>query len=64
MRRWAWLTVLGVCACTGSTGQAGPSGPTGPAGSADTPEQVLGKLVTVDGAGSGLDADFLQGRSG
>jgi hypothetical protein len=27
----------------------------------DTPEQVLAKLITVDGEGSGLDADLLDG---
>lgn len=37
-------------------------GPQGPAGSPDTPEQVLAKLITVDGAGSGLDADKLGGH--
>jgi hypothetical protein len=43
------------------TGPAGPAGATGPAGSADTPAQVLAKLLTVDGSGSGLDADTLDG---
>jgi len=42
----------------GATGEAGPQGP---AGSPDTPEDVLGKLQQVDGAGSGLDADQLDG---
>ncbi|MCU0279804.1 MAG: collagen-like protein [Candidatus Nanopelagicales bacterium] len=52
---------------TGATGAVGPSGPkgdtgpTGPDGSPDTPGQVLAKLVTVDGLGSGLDADLLSG---
>ncbi|HYV45316.1 MAG TPA: phage tail protein [Myxococcaceae bacterium] len=32
-------------------------------GSLDTPAQVLAKVETVDGAGSGLDADLLQGQS-
>jgi len=32
-------------------------------GSPDTATQVLAKLTTVDGAGSGLDADLLQGES-
>jgi microcystin-dependent protein len=32
-------------------------------GSPDTAAQVLAKIVTVDGAGSGLDADLLQGES-
>jgi hypothetical protein len=35
---------------------------TGPQGSPDTAAQVLAKLVTVDGAGSGLDADLLDGH--
>jgi len=51
----------------GSTGAQGPVGPTGPAGadgSPDTPAQVLAKLITVDGAGSGLDADLLDGQNG
>ena len=42
-------------------GPQGPQGDTGAAGSADTPSQVLAKLATVDGAGSGLDADLLDG---
>ncbi|MCA9538597.1 MAG: hypothetical protein KC620_06895 [Myxococcales bacterium] len=50
----------------GPAGPQGPQGPQGPAGgdgSADTPAQVLAKLVQVDGAGSGLDADRLDGVS-
>lgn len=35
----------------------------GASGSSDTPAQVLAKLQTVDGTGSGLDADLLQGNS-
>lgn len=57
----------------GATGPAGPQGPAGPAGatgpqgpagadgSPDTAAQVLAKLVTMDGSGSGLDADLLDG---
>ena len=48
----------------GATGPQGPQGPiglTGPAGSPDTAAQVKAKLVTVDGAGSGVDADLLDG---
>jgi hypothetical protein len=37
------------------------TGPPGPPGSPDTPQQVLDKLKTVDGAGSGLDADLFGG---
>src|SRR4051812_19539726 len=45
----------------GPAGVAGPTGAAGPAGSPDTPAQVLAKLVQVDGAGSTLDADTLEG---
>jgi hypothetical protein len=31
---------------------------------AETPESILAKLLTVDGAGSGLDADMLDGQHG
>lgn len=48
----------------GPQGDPGPAGPTGPAGSPDTAAQVLAKLITVDGAGSNLDADLLDGQSG
>lgn len=47
----------------GGAGASGPQGPQGPAGSPDTAAQVLAKLLTVDGAGSGLDADTLDGQS-
>ncbi len=53
----------------GPAGAPGPAGPEGPAGapgtsgSPDTPSQVLGKLLQVDGVGSGLDADVLGGLS-
>lgn len=52
---------------TGATGTPGPKGdqgdvgPKGDSGSPDTPLQVLEKLKTVDGAGSGLDADLFGG---
>jgi len=51
----------------GPAGAAGPQGPEGPAGAAggqgspDTPAQVRAKLMQVDGAGSGVDADLLDG---
>jgi hypothetical protein len=45
----------------GPEGPEGPEGPVGPSGSPDTPAQVLAKLSTVDGAGSGLDADLFDG---
>lgn len=57
----------GLVGPPGPQGVAGPVGPQGPAGvaggngSPDTPAQVLGKLVQVDGAGTGLDADLLDG---
>jgi hypothetical protein len=40
---------------------AGAPGPAGPQGSPDTPAQVLDKLKLVDGPGSGLNADTLDG---
>ena len=46
---------------SGAAGAKGDAGATGPAGSADTAQDVLAKLLTVDGAGSGLDADLLGG---
>lgn len=45
----------------GATGVAGATGATGPQGSADTPQEVLDELLTVDGPGSGLNADLLDG---
>ena len=39
-----------------------PQGATGPAGSPDTGSQILSKLSTVDGSGSGLDASLLDGH--
>ena len=57
----------------GDTGDAGPQGPAGPEGpqgiqgpqgSPDTAVEVLAKLVTVDGAGSQIDADALDGQDG
>jgi hypothetical protein len=46
---------------TGEKGDKGDTGDTGPSGSPDTPQQVLDKLKTVDGSGSGLDADLFGG---
>jgi hypothetical protein len=46
----------------GAAGGAGERGPTGPSGSPDSPADVLAKIKTVDGAGSGLDADRLGGQ--
>jgi hypothetical protein len=44
-------------------GQPGPQGLQGPAGSPDTPADVLAKLIQVDGGGTGLDADLLDGQN-
>ena len=49
---------------TGPTGAAGATGATGPAGSPETASQVLTKIKTVDGSGSGLDADTVDGQQG
>ena len=45
----------------GPRGPAGQDGAVGAAGSPDTPAQVLGKLVQVDGAGSSLESDLIDG---
>jgi hypothetical protein len=55
--------VQGPQGAQGPQGLQGPKGETGASGSPDAPAQVLGKLTTVDGAGSGLDADLLDGVS-
>ena len=47
----------------GPQGAPGPPGPAGGNGSPDTPAQVLDKLQGVDGSGSELDADRLDGFS-
>ncbi|MDO8210365.1 hypothetical protein [Conexibacter sp. CPCC 206217] len=52
----------GPAGSQGAVGPTGPTGPVGPNGSADTPAEVLAKLLTVDGPGSGLDAEFLDGN--
>jgi hypothetical protein len=51
----------GATGTRGATGAKGATGSTGAQGSPDTPAQVLTKLEQVDGAGSGLDADLLDG---
>ena len=66
---WNKEGLQGATGPTGTTGPAGPAGPAGPtgpegpagAGSPDTPQQVLDKIVQVDGQGSGLDSSFLDG---
>ncbi|MBQ9026868.1 MAG: collagen-like protein [Bacilli bacterium] len=45
----------------GEQGPQGPAGKNGVDGTTDTPSQVLGKIKTVDGSNSGLDADLLDG---
>jgi len=57
-------SVTGPQGSTGSTGPqgaTGATGATGPQGSADTNAQVLAKIKAVDGSGSGLDADTVDG---
>jgi hypothetical protein len=46
----------------GAPGEPGPPGPKGEPGPADTPEEILEKLLLVDGEGSGLDAALLAGQ--
>jgi hypothetical protein len=46
----------------GTPGAQGQQGPQGSAGSPDSGSDILGKLAPVDGSGSGLDADALDGR--
>ena len=46
----------------GVPGSRGIRGPRGPGGSPDTPAQTLGKVKQVDGSGSGLDSDQLDGH--
>jgi len=46
----------------GDAGAQGPQGVPGTSGSADTPAQILSKLSTIDGSGSGLDASLLDGN--
>lgn len=55
--------IQGVAGPVGPQGVAGVAGAAGQNGSPDTPAQVLAKLVQVDGAGSTLDADLLDGLS-
>ena len=45
----------------GPQGAKGDKGDPGANGSPDTPQQVLAKLEQVDGSGSGLDADTVDG---
>ncbi len=52
----------GATGPAGPTGAPGVQGPAGVNGSPDTAAQILAKLVTVDGTGSQLDADLLDGH--
>jgi Collagen triple helix repeat (20 copies) len=51
----------GPAGAPGPQGEQGPQGAPGQDGSPDTPEQIRQKLAGVDGAGSGVDADRLDG---
>jgi collagen triple helix repeat protein len=51
----------GAQGAQGQPGVQGPQGDPGANGSPDTPQQVLAKLTQVDGTGSGVDADSLDG---
>jgi hypothetical protein len=53
--------VAGVAGVAGAAGNDGAQGVQGLQGSPDTPAQVRAKLLTVDGAGSNIDADRLDG---
>src|SRR5262249_30346378 len=53
----------GTPGARGAPGPQGERGPPGAQGSPDTPEQVLDKLLTVDGPTSGIDAQFLAGQA-
>jgi hypothetical protein len=65
-RKLTWTaTVTGPTGPTGpkgDKGDKGDQGEPGTSGSADTPLQILQKLATVDGSGSGLDASLLDGN--
>lgn len=46
----------------GDQGIQGPAGQNGRDGTTDTPSQILSKIKNVDGVGSGLDSDLLDGH--
>ena len=50
------------CGTSRASGQDGAQGAVGADGSPDTPAQVLGKIVQVDGAGSTLESDLIDPR--
>jgi len=53
----------GVRGAAGGQGAQGEQGNQGAQGSPDTPAQVRAKIVQVDGAGSNIDSDLLDGMS-
>jgi hypothetical protein len=59
---WNQKGSTGARGSQGESGVAGRDGAQGPAGSPDSGPDILGKLASVDGGGSGLDADVLDGR--
>ncbi len=52
---------MGAAPARRTRGAAGEAGEQGDRGSPDTPQQVRDKLRQVDGGGSGIDADLLDG---
>lgn len=54
----------GAAGPQGSQGTAGAQGPAGPSGNDATPQEIVDKVVQADGAGSGIDADLLDGLDG
>jgi hypothetical protein len=59
---WTAVGTPGPIGPKGDKGDKGDQGIQGLAGSPDTPAQILGKLLGVDGSGSGLDASLLDGH--
>jgi hypothetical protein len=62
---WSQRGPAGAQGLQGQPGEQGPQGAQGTAstnGSPDSGSAILSKLAGVDGAGSGLDADVLDGR--
>ena len=59
---WNQKGIPGAAGAQGEPGAAGRDGAQGSPGSPDSGPDILGKLASVDGAGSGLDADLLDGR--
>jgi hypothetical protein len=57
------LRVNGSCSAGSAISSIGADGTVSCEATGDTPAQILSKLTTVDGSGSGLDADLLDGAS-